>query len=616
MSAVASRARLPLGLAREGVHFTLGPRLARAASVRAYERRAGEPTSRPLRIYALDPAASMRDGAVAVVNVPYERIEPGPIGALVEVVAERDTADAAPFDLDDQIVLLGQGCAASATDPRFRRQMLYAVCTTTYAAFRHALGRDLAWGFDRAPAPGEPLRLRIVPNVEGMQNAYYDRCRGELRFGSYRAPPDVQGRTPPDGTVFTALSHDIVVHETSHALLDGMRRHFMLPTNPDVLAFHEAFADLVALLQRFTYRDVVRAGVRGARGDLLRAELLTDIARQFGQSVGMTGSLRSAVGGTDLRYGDATEPHELGKVLVAAVFKAFGAVYALKASRLVRLATGGTGILPDGEIPDLLVDLLTDTACNLASQFLSVCIRAIDYCPPVDITFGEYLRAVISADRDLVPDDTWGYREAWIDAFRAYRIYPSNVPSLTEDALVWQPPDVPVPDEPDLGFGRLQFGGEPGRPASAEELLRQGRALGGLVCDPAYAECFGLLAADDPRLAGDRVDLPVIHSIRTARRIGPDGQVLFDLVAEVTQRREVAPRDGRPGFDFQGGSTILLDPLGGVRYVVRKAVFQDARLERQRAFIQSDASFWGDGPFGRRYPEPAPLRLLHGAGHM
>ena len=46
--------------------------------------------------------------------------------------------------------------------------------------------------------------------------------------------------------VFTCLSHDVIAHELTHALLDGMRSHFTIPTQVDVLAFHEAFADLVS----------------------------------------------------------------------------------------------------------------------------------------------------------------------------------------------------------------------------------------------------------------------------------------------------------------------------------------------------------------------------------
>ena len=46
-----------------------------------------------------------------------------------------------------------------------------------------------------------------------------------------------------------------------------------------------------------------------------------------------------------------------------------------------------------------------------------MCIRALDYCPPVDITFGEYLRAIITADCDLVEDDRLRYRVAFVEAF-------------------------------------------------------------------------------------------------------------------------------------------------------------------------------------------------------
>ena len=53
-----------------------------------------------------------------------------------------------------------------------------------------------------------------------------------------------------------------------------------------------------------------------------------------------------------------------------------------------------------------------------SGHVLNICIRALDYCPPVDLVFGEYLRALITADADLVPDDKHGYRTAFIEAFR------------------------------------------------------------------------------------------------------------------------------------------------------------------------------------------------------
>jgi peptidoglycan hydrolase-like protein with peptidoglycan-binding domain len=606
---------LPRGAAKPGRDFTVGSRVARSVTGHAYERRPDEPVYRPLRIYALDPSAATSEGALATVNVPYEpvlRTPDGIQGATLAIVDAFGGDPAVPgtLDLDHPFVLMRQGHAPSPEDPLFRQQMAYAVCSTTYAAFRHALGREIAWGYRRHG--DEDSRLRIRPCVHELQNAYYDPATGEIRFGTFTAGAVVRGRNVPGGMVSLALSHDIVVHEMSHALLDGLRSHFLFPSNADVLAFHEGFADLVAIFQRFTYRDVVGAAIRASRGVVSSAALLTDIARQFAQATNTGGALRSATSGSERRYEDATEPHQRGEILVAAVFEAYVRVYERKTVPLLRLATGGTGVLPPGDIPDGLARQLAERASSLAAQFLAICIRAIDYCPPVDITFGEFLRAVITADSDLVPQDEWGYREAWVDAFAARRLYPAGVPSLSESALRWRAPEQQVPPEPELGFANLRFDGDPGRVADIDELMRQADAFGQLAADPRYCAEFGLARAGDVQLAGDTVSLPVVESVRPSRRVGPDGQVVFDLIAEVTQQRSVRPRDGRSGFDFYGGATVILDPRGNVRYVIRKSVLDDARLERQRAFVQGDGgAFFGPIPGGMHGAEPRLLLGLH-----
>src|SRR5262249_57896339 len=117
-------------------------------------------------------------------------------------------------------------------------------------------------------------------------------------------------------------------------------------------------------------------------------------------------------------YDPDKEAHDLGAVLVAAVFDAFLQIYKRRTDDLLRLATAGTGILPKGEISAELIERLAREASKVAGQFLNICIRALDYCPPVDLTFGEYLRALITADADLVRNDKHGYRTAFIEAFR------------------------------------------------------------------------------------------------------------------------------------------------------------------------------------------------------
>ena len=100
----------------------------------------------------------------------------------------------------------------------------------------------------------------------------------------------------PGGTVFTCLSHDVIAHETTHALLDGMHQRFIEPSNPDVLAFHEAFADIVALFQHFSFPEVLRHQIAKTRGDLTDQNLLGQLALQFGEAVGMRGALRDSMG--------------------------------------------------------------------------------------------------------------------------------------------------------------------------------------------------------------------------------------------------------------------------------------------------------------------------------
>ena len=567
----------------ETSHFTLGSRVTAAGIVRPYQRVPADPIYRPLRIYTLDPGISCLKGAVTVVQVPYEPLRPGPVGRLIKIVdLDEDDNPLALLDLNDPKIMLQNGRLPSPGDRLFRQQMVYAVVSLTYAAFQKALGRQLLWGFTQED-DDESTQLQIFPHVPDMPNASYEPTTRRLCFGCYSAADSVEGRNLPGGTTYTCLSHDIIVHETSHALLDGLRAHFRYSTNPDVGAFHEAFADLVAIFQHFSYKDVVLAAMRESRGELRLATLLTDVAQQFGHTTQRKGPLRSPIdvakeNDTPLQYADASEEaHKRGSVLTSAVFDAFMTVFKRKIARYIRLATGGSGQLPPGDLHPDLLEILAKTAQSLAEQFLAICIRAIDYCPPVDIEFGEYLRAVITVDHLLVADDSWGYREAWIDAFLRRGIPLRGVQHLSEDDIRWRKPDVVLPTLSELSFGSLQFNGDPAQPASPEELRRQACALGWAIVQPEWIEKFGCSLPNNPKLGGDRVDLPCVESIRTSRRVGPDGQVLFDLVAEVIQKRYVG---GDQRSEFYGGSTVIIDPYGKVQYVIRKSVLAEGRLGR------------------------------------
>jgi hypothetical protein len=554
----------------------VGPGVLRQASIQPYRRKHGDPLERPLKVYTLDSTLASHRGAIATIQIPYEPLQPGPDGSLFFVDPSDDPKLNTCIDLDNPRILMNGGLNPNPGDHCFHQQMVYAVCAKIYARFQKALGRFIGWGFD-----GGKLCLRPHDSDCG-ENAFYDKERGRLSFGYYEAPASGIGRNAPKGEVYTCLSHDIVAHEFTHAILDGLRSHFAIPTGPDVLGFHEGFADLVAVFQHFTYRETVEGELRKADGNLEQSKLLASIAETFGLTTNRNGPLRCAIGAPDLRYRPDMEPHEKGSVLLTAVFEAFLRVFARKTEPFLRLAYRP----PSGYMIAELVGFLAAKASELAEDFLSMCIRGIDYCPPVDLSLGEFLRAMITADRDLIPDDRWGYRDALIDAFAAHGIYPPGVPQLAEDCLAWQRPSRFLPLIPGLHFADLRFAGDPALPSSESELLRQAEALWDYAVQPYIAEEFGLAPP-----GSDGIEPPLVESIRTSRRIGPDGQILFDLVAEITQLRLV--KDAKTGniAKFFGGCTVILGPEGDVRYLISKNINNQKRLEAQLEF-QSSSGYW------------------------
>jgi hypothetical protein len=467
----------------------IGNQLSGAASPgepRQLWGQAQRPVYRFLRGYAFDPTLSI-DLDTAAINevlfpVEWEDLSPGPAGEYLEVI-DYDPASARlypPVDLDHPHVLAQDGLAPSDSNPQFHQQMVYAVAMTTIANFERALGRKMLWA-PRLDKDGHEhkegrenerqdasfvQRLRIFPHALRQGNAYYNSAAKALLFGYFPAAPADPGLHLPGGTVFTCLSHDIIAHETTHALLDGMHRRFVEPTNPDVRAFHEAFADIVALFQHFSFPSVLRHQIALTCGDLATENLLGQIAQQFGAGSGRYGSLRDALGEVNPATGkwephkpDPTAldkllaPHHRGAILVAAVFDAFLTIYKSRVADLLRIASNGTGVLPDGALHPDLVNRLADEAAKAAKHVLQICIRAIDYLPPVDVTFGEYLRAIITADCDAVPYDDRSYRIAFIEAFRRRGIYPRDVRSLSVESLRWA--EVEEPKEVRKKFQQL-----------------------------------------------------------------------------------------------------------------------------------------------------------------
>jgi hypothetical protein len=592
--------RQPADTAMSDLHLkmALGPKVPR-------------PPVRRLRVFAYDPSLQtdplMFGINEAIVAVPWERIEPGPVGEYLEVIDVDPASQScyAPVDLNHPHILSERGLAPSEANPQFHQQMVYAVAMRTIDRFERALGRRALWA-ERTVRDANGAfvscsyvqRLRIYPHALREENAYYSSEKMALLFGYFPARDKDTGTTLPGSEVFCAVSHDIVAHETTHALLDGLHPRFQEGTNPDVHAFHEAFADIVALFQHFTMPEALLQQVKRTRGTLQEIErtrdnpeersLLGELAVQFGKSTGMHGALRSAIGrakSTDYSQARSDgEPHALGAVLVSAVFAAFMTIYRARSADLLRLATNGTGIVPAGEISHDLALRLAAEAAKVAEQVLNMCIRALDYCPPVDINFGDYLRAIITADRDLVPLDDRGYRVAFISAFRDRGIFPQGVAHLAEDSLVWETPPLDPDVDADL-IARfkeliedkldLTWSLNTNRRTAYQTSRRNAAEVHGWLAEKAQQKLlYDVLSFEPPSqnpppvgdLKGEMRPFEV-HSVRPARRTSPDGSTHPFLVIELTQTFRAKPDQAR----YRGGCTMLVDlNTNEPRYIIRK----------------------------------------------
>ena len=619
------------------------------------------PSHRLLRGYAFDPSltASLETALVGEVTyrVPWEELPDGLIGEYVEVVDYDPPSGCwyAPAALDHPRVLARNGLDPSEGNPQFHQQMVYAVAMTTIDRFERALGRKAFWT-DRYKVGDEVLapdkqyvpRLRIYPHALRAANAYYSRNKGALLFGYFPATDDRTSAQFPSGMVFTCLSHDVVAHETTHALLDGFHKYFMDATNPDVLAFHEAFADIVALFQHFTFPEVLAHQIAKTRGDLRSENLLGQLATQFGHARGTHGALRDAIGKYDpekkewVRHvPDPTEldrtvqVHARGAILVAAVFDAFVSIYQSRTRDLLRLASGGTGVLAQGDLHPDLVNRLAGEAAKTAGHVLNMCIRALDHCPPVDLTFGEYLRALVTADMDIMPTDQHGYRVAFIEAFRRRGIYPDDVRTLSEDSLRWAQPG----EDPALRPGQMEgllkeFIEGIGLRKHVDEIrhLRDRKAIwtktrdvrgllheeirGRVIKAEVLQKLTGLAltGSQAPKGVRTRSGDPVftVQTLREARRQKDDGRPLNQVFITLLQKEEVE-RDGEQ-HKIRCGSMVVIDlDEARVTYVIRKGLNDQKRIERTIAFRAGladtaplAATYFGEGN--------EPFAALHHAG--
>lgn len=252
---------------------------------------------RKLRIYATDPMSGRR-APYRITEVENEPdLSVGPVGEIVEVI-DYDGWNKKFYravDLNHPALVIEAGLAPSESDPRFHQQMVYAVAMKVVESARRALGRPI--NFRKSSSR---TRLRLIPHAFCGRNAFFDPDLNAIMFGYFQADSVSPGPNIPSQTVFTCLSHDIIAHEMTHAIVNRLRPYFIEPSNIDVLAFDEAFSDIVALFQRFSYRELLAEHIQSSQGVLQKSQMLVELAQQFGYAAGR--------GGGSAMIGDRQKP--------------------------------------------------------------------------------------------------------------------------------------------------------------------------------------------------------------------------------------------------------------------------------------------------------------------
>jgi hypothetical protein len=531
------------------------------------------PRTRKMTIIAQDPSVTVTNGGArkiltAQVDVPAEDLAPGPSGHRVNVIDYDSSTNTLykPAKITDIDPYIKANDTKLLSDPGFHSQNVYAIVMRTLARFEYALGRRVSWGF-------YGHQIKVAPHAFADANAFYSEADQALMFGYFQGKQNM---------VFSCLSHDVIAHETTHALVDGLRERFTDPSSPEQAAFHEGFSDVVALLSIFSVPAVVetvidRNETSHKKGEPtlikpsslsakeLRKSALFGLADEMGQELsGIRGNplRRSAELTPSKKYINSPEylePHRRGEILVAAMMNAFIEVWVNRLEGLGKVSPGG-----------LDKQRVVEEGANIADYLLTMSIRALDYSPSVDLQFCDFLSALLTADREIRPDDTkYSFRRILLKSFNDYGMPPTSKGDGTESG-VWEAPAA------NLSFDRIHFESMQRDPDEVFRFIWENRKALQLYED-AYSR---------------------VLSVRPCLRIAPDGFALRETVAEYMQMIKLiaaelkplgikAPKGMPPDTEITlyGGGALIFDEYGRLKFHIFNRILNEQRQTSRLEFL-------------------------------
>jgi hypothetical protein len=368
----------------------------------------------PFTTYMQDPAVAKKNPALAFnekLEVAWEPgLADGPTSARFAVVDyNADTDELTPpsewdeklqkFVIGDQVVE-----QSTAALPQFLQVSVWATLQRALAFFEEgpALGRHIPWAF-------EGNRLIVVPRAGYGENAFYDRATKSLQFYYFGSDPDV---------VYTCLSTDIVNHEFGHAVLDGIRPLYNESSLVQTGAFHEFMGDLTAILLTLRNNELRKYVANQVKGDITKADTISSIAEEFGESVEGRPYLRT--GNHELKMSDVqgeTGVHRVSTVLTGAMFEILKELAANYLRQPEELPAGD-----EASSQERKPTTPAQAFWRAAERMQRTAIQPLDLLPPVDVTFRDYALAVCRSQQLADPIDPEGYYGMLIQVFRKREI--------------------------------------------------------------------------------------------------------------------------------------------------------------------------------------------------
>jgi hypothetical protein len=357
-------------VAKDPLGFTEGPTCRRVAIVDLdfHTGRFGTPAR-----FSLGMKSVYRDVAGYQVRIPT-----------------RKGVRAAPWSRTDRPVRLSQLSSTRYNDA-FLKVSVFGIVLRTIALVQDpvALGREIRWAF-----PGE--QLLVVPRAGALDNAFYHRDSRSLQF-YYGSLAGKRGRA-----VFSALSQDIVAHETTHAIVDGIAPDLYNAVSPESLAIHEGLADFTAALVSMRNRELLDQAQDAQALEIQGSSRFTRIAEEFGRWRGYGDALRDVCNNKTLdpdepdpaRRVDASSPHSVSEVLSGMLFDVFRNEFSV----LPTIPALSEWLHEQGER-----ESMRWRTGYAVSRLLSLIYKGLDWLPPGEASFGELVRAMVTADEIYLP---------------------------------------------------------------------------------------------------------------------------------------------------------------------------------------------------------------------